>query len=57
MYGGKPEWKRPLTLPRCRWENNIKWIIIIFGALSITTVFFLNVLLPFHTHYRSYLCP
>jgi hypothetical protein len=22
--GGKPEGKRPLGIPRCRWENNIK---------------------------------
>jgi hypothetical protein len=23
---GKPEGKRPLGRPRCRWEDNIKWI-------------------------------
>jgi hypothetical protein len=23
---GKPEGKRPLERPRCRWENNNEWI-------------------------------
>jgi hypothetical protein len=23
---GKPEGKRPLGRPRCRWEDNIRWI-------------------------------
>jgi hypothetical protein len=23
---GKPEEKRPFLRPRCRWEDNIKWI-------------------------------
>jgi hypothetical protein len=23
-FGGKPEGKRPLGRPRCRWKNNIK---------------------------------
>ena len=23
---GKPEGKRPVGRPRCRWEDNIKWI-------------------------------
>jgi hypothetical protein len=24
---GKPEGNRPLGRPRCRWEDNIKWIL------------------------------
>jgi hypothetical protein len=24
---GKPEGKRPLGRPRCRWEVNIRWIL------------------------------
>jgi hypothetical protein len=28
---GKPEGKRPLGRPRCRWEDNIK-IYILFGS-------------------------
>jgi hypothetical protein len=23
---GKPEGRRPLGRPRCRWEDNIKWV-------------------------------
>jgi hypothetical protein len=24
IVAGKPEWKRPLSMLRCRWEENIK---------------------------------
>jgi hypothetical protein len=24
---GKPEWKKSLGRPRCRWEDSIKWIL------------------------------
>jgi hypothetical protein len=24
MFGGRPEGKRPLGRPKCRWEDNIK---------------------------------
>jgi hypothetical protein len=35
VLAGRPEGKRPLGRPRCRWEDNIKmdlWEIVIDGA-------------------------
>jgi hypothetical protein len=26
VFVGKPEWKRLFRRPRCRWQDNIKWI-------------------------------
>jgi hypothetical protein len=32
VFVGKPEGKRPLERPRCRWENNIKMAL---GKLDV----------------------
>ena len=32
VFVGKPEGKRPLARPRCRWEDNIKMDIQKFGC-------------------------
>jgi len=32
FWWGKPEGKRPLGRPRCRWENNIKMDLQVVGC-------------------------
>jgi len=35
VFEGKPEGKRPLGRPRCRWENNIKMDIQEVGCVGM----------------------